>query len=82
MLEHDRPLDLERGGHLPLVLREVAIEDLATLPSREELLGKLLGLLNSPAQRLVTVLNGPSRSLVQVLKAYAEKQGLGAASAA
>ena len=58
------------------------IENLATLPSREELLGKLLGLINSPIQGLVNVLSGPSRSFVQVLNAYAEKQGSGAESAA
>ena len=58
------------------------IEDLATLPSREELLGKLLGVLNSPIQGLVNVLSGPPRSFVQVLNAYAEKQGQDVASAA
>jgi len=58
------------------------IEDLATLPSREELLGKLLGLINSPIQGLVNVLSGPSRGFVQVLSAYAEKQGAAAESAA
>jgi len=58
------------------------IENLATLPSREELLGKLLGLINSPIQGLVNVLSGPSRSFVQVLNAYALKQGEGAESAA
>ena len=58
------------------------IEDLATLPSREELLGKLLGLINSPIQGLVNVLSGPPRSFVQVLNAYAEKQGAAAESAA
>ena len=72
-----------KGGVLEnQVVTAKSIEDLATLPSRDELLGKLVGLLNSPAQRLVTVLGGPSRSLVQVLNAYAEKQGEGAASAA
>ena len=73
-----------KGGVLEnqVVITAKSIEDLATLPSRDELLGKLVGLLNSPAQRLVTVLGGPSRSLVQVLSAYAEKQGEGAASAA
>lgn len=72
-----------KGGVLEnQIVNAKSIEDIATLPSREELLGRLVGLLNSPAQRLVTVLNGPSRSLVQVLNAYAEKQGEGAASAA
>ena len=58
------------------------IEDLATLPSRDELLSKLLGLLSSPSQRLVPVLSGPPRSLVQILSAYAAQQNEGAASAA
>jgi len=58
------------------------IEDLATLPSRDELLGKLLGVINSPIQGLVNVLSGPSRGFVQVLNAYAEKQGAAAESAA
>jgi large subunit ribosomal protein L10 len=72
-----------KGGILESqIVTAKSIEDIATLPSREELLGKLVGLLNSPAQRLVTVLNGPSRSLVQVLNAYAEQGGEGAASAA
>jgi large subunit ribosomal protein L10 len=56
------------------ILTAAAVEDLATLPSREELLAKLLGLLNSPAQRLVTVINAPVQSLVRVVNAYGEKQ--------
>jgi large subunit ribosomal protein L10 len=72
-----------KGGVLEnQIVTAKGIEDIATLPSRDELLGKLVGLLNSPAQRLVTVLSGPSRSLVQVLNAYSEQQGEGAASAA
>jgi len=57
------------------VIAARAVEDLATLPSREELLSKLLGLLNSPAQRLVTVINQPAQSLVRVINAYGEQQG-------
>lgn len=72
-----------KGGVLEnQIVSARGIEDLATLPSRDELLGKLLGLLNSPAQRLVTVLGGPSRSLVQVLNAYAEQRAEGVPSAA
>lgn len=71
-----------KGGVLDnRIVSAAGIEELATLPSREELLGKLLGTLNSPIQGLVNVLSGPSRSFVQVLNAYAEKQG-GAAEAA
>lgn len=48
---------------------------LANLPSREELLSKLLGSLNSPVTGLVTVLNGPLRGLVTVLNARAQQLG-------
>jgi large subunit ribosomal protein L10 len=72
-----------KGGVLEnAIVSAKQIEDLATLPSRDELLGKLLGLLNSPIQGLVNALSSPSRSLVQVLNAYAQQQGEGAATAA
>jgi large subunit ribosomal protein L10 len=72
-----------KGGVLEnAIVTAKNIEDLATLPSRDELLSKLLGVLNSPIQGLVNVLSGPPRSLVQVLSAYAEQQGQGVASAA
>jgi large subunit ribosomal protein L10 len=61
------------------VIPAKAVEDLATMPSREELLSKLLGLLNSPAQRLVTVINQPNQGFVRVLNAYAEQKGGAAA---
>jgi large subunit ribosomal protein L10 len=46
-----------------------AIKQLATLPSREELLGKLVGSLNAPISGFVNVLAGNLRSLVYVLTA-------------
>lgn len=46
-------------------LRE--IEQLAALPSREELLAKVLFLIQAPAQRLVTVLNAVGRNTAVVL---------------
>jgi large subunit ribosomal protein L10 len=51
------------------------IEAIATLPSREELQGKLVGLLASPLSRTVGVLSGPSRSLAYVLQAQVDKLG-------
>jgi len=44
------------------------LQTLASLPSREVLLARLLGMLNSPQRRLVTVLSGPLRNLVAVLQ--------------
>jgi large subunit ribosomal protein L10 len=43
------------------------IESLATLPSREELLSKLLFLINAPAQRLATASNAVPRNLAVVI---------------
>jgi large subunit ribosomal protein L10 len=43
------------------------IESLATMPSKEELYAKLLFLLNTPAQRLVTAMNAVGRNLAVVI---------------
>jgi large subunit ribosomal protein L10 len=50
------------------------IESLATMPSKEELYSKLLFLLNSPAQRLVTVAGAVGRDLAVVINQGVEKQ--------
>lgn len=44
-----------------------SIQDLASLPSREEILAKVLFLINAPAQRLVTAMNGVGRNLAVVV---------------
>ena len=44
-----------------------AINDLATLPSREEVLARLLFMINAPAQRLVTAINAVGRNLAVVV---------------
>ena len=44
-----------------------AISDLASMPSREEILSKLLFLINAPAQRLVTAMNAVGRNLAVVV---------------
>lgn len=49
------------------VLTVKEVEDLASMPSREELMSKLLFLINSPAQRLVTVMNAVGRDLAVVV---------------
>ena len=43
------------------------VEALATLPSKEELMSKLLCLINSPAQRLATVMSQVGRNLAVVV---------------
>lgn len=44
-----------------------AIHDLASMPSREEMFGKLLYLIQAPAQRLVSALSGVGRNLAVVV---------------
>jgi large subunit ribosomal protein L10 len=49
------------------------IEALASMPSKEEIYAKLLFLINSPAQRLVTVMNAVGRDVAVVLGQGVEK---------
>lgn len=44
-----------------------AINDLANMPSKEEIFSKLLYLINAPAQRLVTAMNAVGRNLAVVV---------------
>ena len=56
------------------------VEAIATLPSREELQGRLLGMLVSPMARTLGVLTGPSRSMVYLLNARTEQPGMAQAA--
>lgn len=47
---------------------------LASLPTKEQLLGQLLSVLNGPARGLVTVLSGNTRNLLNVLNAIKDKK--------
>lgn len=49
------------------------VEAIADLPSREELLGKVVGGMASPLYGLVNVMSGPARSIVYVLQARANQ---------
>jgi large subunit ribosomal protein L10 len=51
------------------------VDTLAAMPSKEELISKLMFLLNSPAQRIATATNGVARNLVVVLKQIADQKG-------
>jgi large subunit ribosomal protein L10 len=44
-----------------------SIQDLASMPSKEEIFAKLLYLINAPAQRLATVINTVGRNLAVVI---------------
>lgn len=46
------------------------VERLSSMPSREEILGKLLSLLNTPATQLLRVMQAPGAQLVRLLEAH------------
>ena len=62
------------GGALPGHQFDAdGVQALATLPSLDELRGKLVGVLQAPAQRLASVLQAPAGQLARVFAAYADK---------
>lgn len=50
------------------------VERMADLPSREEILATLVGLIQGPAQELFGTITAPMREITQVLHAYSESQ--------
>jgi large subunit ribosomal protein L10 len=68
-----RILEIKAGVLEGSLIPASEVERLATLPSREELLAKVVGGLNAPIAGLVGVLSGPIRSLAYVLQARADQ---------
>jgi len=65
---------VDRGGVMgSTALDADGVKALASLPSLDELRGRLVGLIASPATKVVRVLNAPASQLARVLSAYAEK---------
>jgi len=56
------------------VLDPATAESLAEMASREELISKLLFLLQSPIRRLAVALNGPIQNIASVLSQVAEQK--------
>jgi len=54
------------------------IDALASMPSKEELISKLMFVLNSGAQRVATVINAVPRNLAVVVDQIAKQKGGGA----
>jgi large subunit ribosomal protein L10 len=55
------------------VLDKDGVTALATLPSLDELRGKLVGLLQAPATKIAGVIAAPGAQLARVINAYATK---------
>ena len=57
------------------ILDADGVKALASLPSLDELRGKLVGLIQAPASRIARLLNTPGTQVARVLSARAEKEG-------
>ena len=53
------------------ILDEAGVKALANLPSLDELRGRLVGMISTPATRIAGILQQPGGSLARVLSAYA-----------
>ena len=63
------------GGAMgPTVLDESGIKALATMPSLDELRGKLIGMITTPAQRIAMVTSAPAGQVARVIGAYSSKE--------
>lgn len=63
-----------RGGIMgDTVLDETGVKALADLPSLDELRGKIVGMLNTPATRIAGVLAAPGGQVARVIAAKAEQ---------
>ena len=74
----DRGLPVLKGGWLGgQVLTASEIDEMARIPPRDVLLGRLVGTLAAPMTQLAGVLRQKAASLVYVLKAIEEKKKAG-----
>lgn len=62
-----RKIEIKGGVLGKTVIGPEGVKELAELPSREVLLGKVVGTLNAPIQQLVWVLNAPLSNLARAL---------------
>jgi large subunit ribosomal protein L10 len=68
-------LEIKGGMVEGKIVDSEGVKQLAQIPSREELLGKLVSLLHVGPTRLVTVLSANLQNLLQVLNAIRQQKG-------
>ena len=61
------------GGYEGKKIDKDRINFLATLPSLDQIRGKLLGLLNAPAQKIASVIQVPGNQLARLVKARSDQ---------
>lgn len=71
--ENEEKFEIVGGMMLENVMSVNEIKQLATLPSLDELRGKIIGLLQAPATKVACVLQAPVSQVARVIDAYAKK---------
>ncbi len=66
-------LEIVGGSMGGQMLDEAGVRSLASMPSLDELRGKLVGLVNAPATKIAQVVNAPAAKLARVFGAYGAK---------
>ncbi len=62
------------GGFMgETVLDSEGVKSLASLPSLDQLRGKLVGIIQAPAQKIAAIAQAPAAQLARVVQAYADK---------
>jgi large subunit ribosomal protein L10 len=56
------------------MLDQAGVDTLAKLPSLDELRGRLIGMIQTPAQRLAVLAQAPASQLARVFAAYGKKE--------
>lgn len=74
-----KPVEVKAAYIDGQIVDKAQVNVLASLPSRIELLARLVGSLSSPIRGLLTVLSGNQSGLVRVLEAIREKKAAEAA---
>ncbi|MCB2014023.1 MAG: 50S ribosomal protein L10 [Sphingobium sp.] len=67
-------LEIVGGAMGTTLLDAEGVKALASMPSLDELRGKIVGLLQAPATKLATVTQAPAAQLARVFNAYATKE--------
>jgi len=70
----EKPLTVKGGMIEKKVATEAELKALSALPSREQLIAKVVGGIKGPLYGIVSVLSAPMRDLVYILQAISKKK--------
>lgn len=73
----ENPVEIKGGIINSRVFTEKEVEEFSKLPTRDELIAKLMGTMNAPVQNFVYTLNAIPQKLVRVLQAVADQKKAG-----